>query len=789
MTNTYDTSNEPLGSTAVKVLYNNASNLDEALNALVTSWEDRFGRDRKTWYGFEQDFYQLLQNSGFETPPLIYVDGSPLQVDRPTQLISRGGILYSVKLPASFPVDLSGTWAADEPLLVVRGDQSLRQDILAYNKVHDFIVVETVQDVRALPTSMHTRAMALGYYEAGDGGGGEFFVDPSELSSSDDGGSVLGNGWTRVDKRVLSIKQFGAKGDGITDDFSAMRRWAEATVKYNADWRIDAGDFFVNGNAPIILRTGGKAIGTVSVPKNNPDFYIYFQRDSAGVVIPTDSWGTLVRNSYNINAANAIGKNVFLKSTEVLADRLNTLEPYYYCREFIRVRRKDGTSSSGLACTYTDKTKLVATAFDPSKPITVENLLMRITGDGPDATVRPRLLVERDSVTFQGGGISNVKPATGFHHGPIVSQCADVVFIDYRINGASLSPGYGVQLADTIGVKFLNCEIHGCEHAITGRHNSDVTVWGGSYSDNIDDHWGCRWKIGGGVIVTPPAGNTAVSYAGFDIDIDDITVTGGNLILGVRTDTPYLGGNVSIKNVNVNSGAISSFYWLFGYTTPGGVSTEGRTFTVAPFMPDNVVIENIDIQSNQKVYIAYLGEVRGTANLPTKKITIQGNISSNRNMDLVLALKNATWQTGGTEICIDSQSRCNGGAYASIYPGAGHSGTSGKMKISIAGGREGSLAYAHDLCDSVLVEGTGVTSVSLTNSNVTVQGTYKFIGVEFFGGSFDPNLRNVMISSSVFSGNYSGLNPTYVSLMGNLALAGITGMPTNIKTSVVAPYV
>lgn len=38
-------------------------------------------------------------------------------------------IFYSVKLPSSFPVVLSGNWSEDEGLLVVRGDQSLRQEI------------------------------------------------------------------------------------------------------------------------------------------------------------------------------------------------------------------------------------------------------------------------------------------------------------------------------------------------------------------------------------------------------------------------------------------------------------------------------------------------------------------------------------------------------------------------------------------------------------------------------------------------------------------------------------
>lgn len=129
MTNTYDTSNEPLGSKAPKVLYNNASNFDEAMNSTSPSWDDRFGKRRQTWAGAEYEWQQFLINSGYEPVHLVYVDGSPLIVSRPTQLIDRAGISYRVKTPASFPVTLTGTWATDQNAVVEVGDSPLRQDL------------------------------------------------------------------------------------------------------------------------------------------------------------------------------------------------------------------------------------------------------------------------------------------------------------------------------------------------------------------------------------------------------------------------------------------------------------------------------------------------------------------------------------------------------------------------------------------------------------------------------------------------------------------------------------
>ena len=126
---TYNTGN-PVGSVDVKDLYDNAQGLDHLVNdRTVTEYPDRLGNPRKSWWGMEQDFNAFLLNSQFEYPPLNYVDGTPLTVLRATQLIQRAGQLYRVRLPATFPVNLTGTWATDAPLLTATSDAALRQDL------------------------------------------------------------------------------------------------------------------------------------------------------------------------------------------------------------------------------------------------------------------------------------------------------------------------------------------------------------------------------------------------------------------------------------------------------------------------------------------------------------------------------------------------------------------------------------------------------------------------------------------------------------------------------------
>ncbi|EPK3464659.1 sialidase family protein [Pseudomonas aeruginosa] len=127
----YNTMNpvEPNGSSDFRDLSDNAANLDLAMNAQALTWTNRIGVEQKSWPGILQQVNDFLVGTAFEPVPLIYVDGSELVVPSPSKLIQRGGNLYSVRLPANFPVTLSGNWASDEPLLAVRSDQALRQQL------------------------------------------------------------------------------------------------------------------------------------------------------------------------------------------------------------------------------------------------------------------------------------------------------------------------------------------------------------------------------------------------------------------------------------------------------------------------------------------------------------------------------------------------------------------------------------------------------------------------------------------------------------------------------------
>ena len=81
----------------------------------------------------------------------------------------------------------------------------------------------SVADMKADTTLLNTYYVkTLGYYEANDGGGADYLIREATASDVDDGGSIhfIDNGLVAelIVEDSVNVKQFGAKGDGITDD-------------------------------------------------------------------------------------------------------------------------------------------------------------------------------------------------------------------------------------------------------------------------------------------------------------------------------------------------------------------------------------------------------------------------------------------------------------------------------------------------------------------------------------------------------------------------------------------
>lgn len=157
---TYKTGH-PLGSAAVKDLFDNAENLDFALNSLTALiWTDRLGKVRPSFFGMETSFLSqmasqesrftsqladqdtrfntFIASSGYDIIGDYTVgtipEGNPLTITEYNQLIRYNNELYKLTAATNIPFTASGktdeTWTTtDSAHFVSVGDAALRQNL------------------------------------------------------------------------------------------------------------------------------------------------------------------------------------------------------------------------------------------------------------------------------------------------------------------------------------------------------------------------------------------------------------------------------------------------------------------------------------------------------------------------------------------------------------------------------------------------------------------------------------------------------------------------------------
>ncbi|MEV4885286.1 hypothetical protein MRBLMN1_003822 [Chitinophaga ginsengisegetis] len=118
----------------------------------------------------------------------------------------------------------------------------------------------TITNISLLETTAGTTANELcnllGYYTPGDGGGGDFYWQPTNTTGDNRGTIIVVAGagrWLRVDTNLFNVKWFGAKGNASTDDTVAIQKCIDTAATGRTIY-FPKGNYKVT--AQINLKTG-----------------------------------------------------------------------------------------------------------------------------------------------------------------------------------------------------------------------------------------------------------------------------------------------------------------------------------------------------------------------------------------------------------------------------------------------------------------------------------------------------------------------------------------------------
>jgi polygalacturonase len=436
-------------------------------------------------------------------------------------------------------------------------------------------------------------------------------------------GTVIGSGSQAsepVTDGVYNIKQFGARGDGVTDDAPAIQKAADKARDEGGTLLIPAGNYLIKSRVRLytsvvcqgkfIIENGTAASVTISrwvkMAKLQP----------AGLT----GWE---RGSTHINGLKGYaGGTLVLKSTEKLVERQQWGSDYTK-NDTSEITSSDGDIWPALDCTYKDLSRLSVTVYEYEKPIVISGLTVESRGDAPG---KGRLVYcVRSNVTLDHPVIINTSRMG-------TASCGLNIYdsVNVTVNNPVISnfqppdgDGYGIALGNDSNIAIYNGKITDCSnHAITGRQDKNVVIKGGTYSGHIsplDNHWGNLFVIEDATL----SGESGVTYAGTDITIRNCKIMDCVNILDIRTDTPHIMGKVVIDKVKAyNRKGVKEIYC---YRARGQGSA----------VPDKVLLSNIRADVPQDGFL-YYSEINSN-NIADYAGKISGkNILTNNSLGTVI---------------------------------------------------------------------------------------------------------------------------------------------------------
>lgn len=181
--------------------------------------------------------------------------------------IAAGDLIAAVPVMGNFTAIQTAVNASAVPIngpATLNGDFTISGNLTVLGSLYggggtSIAVATSITGLRAVSKLTNSYVWVAGYTTPGDGGGGTYWYNSADVISADNGGTIIvasdGGRWYLFSTDAVSIKQFGATGNGSTDDTSAIQKALNAV---SSVWVPD-GTFIYSS---LTINTGNKITGT-----------------------------------------------------------------------------------------------------------------------------------------------------------------------------------------------------------------------------------------------------------------------------------------------------------------------------------------------------------------------------------------------------------------------------------------------------------------------------------------------------------------------------------------------